>query len=243
MSRKSSSLKGPWQGPERPPPRKDKRIPKRRCVSAGTGVRRIRPEGDRRHHRRPPPPGRGGPEQHLPHCGRHRPVYDCRAVPRRWRTMDQGPVMAFVEYATVGVECPEHGVVVAAVPWPSTPPRFTREFEQQVAWLACSPPRPPRPSSCASTGRASAAHAGASTTRLTPRPGTASTAWSRTSASTRSLVQEERAKYDGRARHDANRVVWCEGGTGRPCSALLRAAQRGSEGQHTVTQRPTARAG
>ena len=31
--------------------------------------------------------------------------------------MDQAPVMAFVEYATVGVECPEHGVVVTAVPW------------------------------------------------------------------------------------------------------------------------------
>ena len=33
--------------------------------------------------------------------------------------------------------------------------------------------------------------------------------------------------------HDANRVVWCAKGQGRPCSALLRAAQRGSEGQHT----------
>lgn len=51
--------------------------------------------------------------------------------------MDQGPVMAFIEYATVRVECPEHGVVVAAVPWAEHASRFTREFEQQVAWLAC----------------------------------------------------------------------------------------------------------
>lgn len=72
-----------------------------------------------------------------PHCGRHRPVYDCSPSPRRWRTMDQGPVMAFIEYAAARVECPEHEVVVAAVPWAEHASRFTREFEQQVAWLAC----------------------------------------------------------------------------------------------------------
>ena len=49
---------------------------------------------------------RKGQSNICPHCGRHRPVYDCSPSPRRWRTMDQGPVMAFVEYATVRVECP-----------------------------------------------------------------------------------------------------------------------------------------
>jgi transposase len=34
------------------------------------------------------------------------------------------------------VKCREHGIVVAAVPWARHESRFTREFEEQVAWLA-----------------------------------------------------------------------------------------------------------
>ena len=34
------------------------------------------------------------------------------------------------------MRCPEHGVVVCAVPWARHDSRFTRAFEQQVAWLA-----------------------------------------------------------------------------------------------------------
>jgi transposase len=34
------------------------------------------------------------------------------------------------------VRCPEHGVVVCAVPWARHQARFTRAFEDQVAWLA-----------------------------------------------------------------------------------------------------------
>jgi transposase len=35
------------------------------------------------------------------------------------------------------VSCRRHGVVVAAVPWARHGSRFTRSFEDQVAWLAC----------------------------------------------------------------------------------------------------------
>ncbi len=34
------------------------------------------------------------------------------------------------------MRCPEHGVVVCAVPWARHGSRFTHAFEQQVAWLA-----------------------------------------------------------------------------------------------------------
>ena len=47
---------------------------------------------------------RKGQSNICPHCGRHRPVYDCSPSPRRWRTMDQGPVMAFVEYVSATVK-------------------------------------------------------------------------------------------------------------------------------------------
>jgi len=35
------------------------------------------------------------------------------------------------------VSCPEHGVVVAAVPWARPGSRFTAAFEDSVAWLVC----------------------------------------------------------------------------------------------------------
>ncbi len=44
--------------------------------------------------------------------------------------------MAFVEAAAPRVTCRRHGVVVCAVPWARHDARFTREFEDQVAWLA-----------------------------------------------------------------------------------------------------------
>jgi transposase len=41
-----------------------------------------------------------------------------------------------VEAAAPRVECRQHGVVVARVPWARHGSWFTREFEEQVAWLA-----------------------------------------------------------------------------------------------------------
>jgi transposase len=44
--------------------------------------------------------------------------------------------MAFVEADAPRVRCPEHGVVVARVPWARHDSRFTKDFEEQCAWLA-----------------------------------------------------------------------------------------------------------
>lgn len=70
-------------------------------------------------------------------CARACRVYDRRPA-RRWRAMDVGRRRCVVEYAPWRVDCPAHGVVVEAVPWARGPAsRFTRDFEDQVAWLAC----------------------------------------------------------------------------------------------------------
>jgi transposase len=69
-------------------------------------------------------------------CGRRAPGYDRGEGRRRWRALDLGTTKAFVEAAAPRVECRRHGVVVARVPWARHGSWFTREFEDQVAWLA-----------------------------------------------------------------------------------------------------------
>jgi transposase len=44
--------------------------------------------------------------------------------------------VAFVEAEAPRVTCRRHGVVVCALPWARHGSRFTRTFEDQVAWLA-----------------------------------------------------------------------------------------------------------
>jgi transposase len=68
-------------------------------------------------------------------CRRRCPGYDLGAGRRRWRTVDVGLVMAFVEAATPRVRCASHGVVVSAVPWARHGAGHTRCFDDQVAWL------------------------------------------------------------------------------------------------------------
>ena len=71
-----------------------------------------------------------------PVCGRRCDGYDT-LPPRRWRAPDAGSARCYVEHAPRRVECPEHGVRAEAAPWArSASSRFTRAFEDQVAWLA-----------------------------------------------------------------------------------------------------------
>ena len=71
-----------------------------------------------------------------PHCRRRCPGYDLGEGRRRWRALDLGTTFAYLEAEAPRVECREHGVVVAAVPWARHDSGFTRSFEDQVAWLA-----------------------------------------------------------------------------------------------------------
>jgi transposase len=69
-------------------------------------------------------------------CRRRSPGFDLGEGRRRWRALDLGTTMAFVEADAPRVTCRRHGVVVCAVPWARHGSRFTRAFEDQTAWLA-----------------------------------------------------------------------------------------------------------
>jgi transposase len=69
-------------------------------------------------------------------CRRRCPRYDRGHGVRRWRSLDVGTTMVFLEAQAPRVGCPEHGIVVAAVPWARHGAGHTRQFDEQVAWLA-----------------------------------------------------------------------------------------------------------
>ncbi len=69
-------------------------------------------------------------------CERRCRGYDQGHGRRRWRTLDLGVVRAVLEADAPRVSCPEHGVVVAAVPWARHDAGHTRTFDDTVAWLA-----------------------------------------------------------------------------------------------------------
>jgi transposase len=64
----------------------------------------------------------------------------CRAThdsaPRRWRHLDLGAQRCFIECELRRVKCPDCGVRVEAVPFARAGARFTRDFEDVVAFLA-----------------------------------------------------------------------------------------------------------
>jgi transposase len=71
-----------------------------------------------------------------PHCRRRCPGYDLGEGRRRWRALDLGTTLCFLEADAPRVECKVHGVVVAAVPWARHDAWFTRTFDDTAAWLA-----------------------------------------------------------------------------------------------------------
>lgn len=87
-------------------------------------IAHVRPRASRRHR--------------CPHCGRRRPGYDQGHGRRLWRALDLGPLQAWLEADAPRVACPEHGIVVAAVPWARHGAGHTRFFDDQVAWLAAA---------------------------------------------------------------------------------------------------------
>ena len=70
-------------------------------------------------------------------CGHRAPGYDQGAGRRRWRALDLGTVRAELEADAPRVHCPQHGAVVAQVPWARHGAWHTRGFEDTAAWLAC----------------------------------------------------------------------------------------------------------
>jgi len=69
-------------------------------------------------------------------CSKRCPGYDQGEGSRRWRTLDLGTIPTYLEADAPRVSCPEHGVVVASVPWARHDAGHTRNFDDMVAWLA-----------------------------------------------------------------------------------------------------------
>ena len=69
-------------------------------------------------------------------CGRRCPREDCGDGRRRWRALDLGTTLAYLEADAPRVYCKHHRVVVAQVPWARHDSRFTVSFEDQCCWLA-----------------------------------------------------------------------------------------------------------
>jgi transposase len=80
---------------------------------------------------------KAGAARRCSRCQRRCPGYDTSRDPRRWRGLDLGTTQVFLQATTSRVSCPEHGVVVAAVPWARPGSRFTAAFEDTCAWLVC----------------------------------------------------------------------------------------------------------
>ncbi|MCB9891543.1 MAG: ISL3 family transposase [Planctomycetes bacterium] len=68
-------------------------------------------------------------------CGRVAPRYD-RQPARRWRSLGVGRTRIYLRYAPWRVSCKQCGVIVQEVPWAAGKSRFTRDFEEFVAYLA-----------------------------------------------------------------------------------------------------------
>jgi transposase len=70
-----------------------------------------------------------------PHCGKRCNGYDSSGKIRRWRSLDFGSTRVYIEAAAPRIQCPEHGVVVAKVPWARRDSDYTNDFEAAVTWL------------------------------------------------------------------------------------------------------------
>ena len=68
-------------------------------------------------------------------CGVRAPGYDQGEGRRRWRCLDLGVVMCFLEADSPRVSCPTHGPTVAQVPWARHGAGHTRDFDDELAWL------------------------------------------------------------------------------------------------------------
>jgi len=77
-----------------------------------------------------------GQLNHCPECDKKMPYYDEGRGTRQWRALDLGVIKVYLRGRAPRVECMEHGVLVARVPWARHDAWFTYDFEQWVTWVA-----------------------------------------------------------------------------------------------------------
>lgn len=81
-------------------------------------------------------------EDDCPFCHKRCRRYDKKNPhPRIWRGLDWGSTLVEISYDTHRIECPEHGVLVADVPWAYPGSGFIKDFDLTVGWLATYLPK------------------------------------------------------------------------------------------------------
>lgn len=71
-----------------------------------------------------------------PICNHKCKGYDTITENRKWRSLDLGGNLFFLQCNVHRVQCPIHGVHVEAIPWASHNSHFTYAFEEMVTWSA-----------------------------------------------------------------------------------------------------------
>lgn len=71
-----------------------------------------------------------------PICHRKCPKNGLSVEHRTWRSLDFGSTLVYLHGTTQRINCPEHGSIVANVPWAYPDSRFTKEFDRTVGWMA-----------------------------------------------------------------------------------------------------------
>lgn len=71
-----------------------------------------------------------------PMCGKIRTGYDRKKTPTSWVHLTMATIPIVLEYTPRRTDCPTCGVHVELVPWARHDSRFTRPFEEKVAYLA-----------------------------------------------------------------------------------------------------------
>jgi transposase len=69
-------------------------------------------------------------------CGKSSAGYDQGGGRRRWRALDLGTIPAYLEADSPRVNCVEHGVIAAQVPWARHGAGHTYAVDDTAAWLA-----------------------------------------------------------------------------------------------------------
>ena len=70
-----------------------------------------------------------------PFCGRKCPIHDYITPERFWRGLDLGEIVVKIGCKVPRICCPEHGVLVARVPWSPHNSGFTYDFANSAAWM------------------------------------------------------------------------------------------------------------
>ena len=77
-------------------------------------------------------------QSRCPVCRQRCPGYDTKHDEEStWRAPNLNGVPVLICYRPKRIECPQHGVLTEYIPWQDGKSRFTADFNNEVAWMAC----------------------------------------------------------------------------------------------------------